>query len=150
MFWANSLKRANLHWFCDCHFWPLLIQFNTAPKRIELQKWDWSQIEALYKGFHSITYFFTFDNRKLEKSLLKKTFFFFALSSIHHCVSGSQRPPTATRCYFVLQHITVIDSWQHPLSVMRSNQKLPPSQKTSFGLWKDSHSGQTKPTANSK
>ena len=62
MFSADSLKKANLHWCCDCHFWPLL----TEP-----QKWDWSQIEAYFKSFHFITF---------EKSLLIKTFFFFALS----------------------------------------------------------------------
>ena len=51
-------------------------QFNTAPKRIELQKWDWSQIEALYKGFYSITHFLTFDDQKIEKISLKQWSFF--------------------------------------------------------------------------
>ena len=48
------------YFFCNPRFRPPGTLFNTVAKRIELQQRDWSQLKALFKGFHYLMWFFSF------------------------------------------------------------------------------------------
>ena len=38
----------------------IMLRINVSPKRLELQRWDWSHSKANLKGFPTVTYFYIF------------------------------------------------------------------------------------------
>ena len=88
----------NSYFFCIPNFRPPGTFSNAAAKRIELEQWDWSHFEALFKGFLYLLYFFSFTNAKVDIWQWKFVSLFF--SSLLTClftyqghISLSSLPP---------------------------------------------------------
>ena len=63
--WHVVLDMTKNFIFGQSDFWPPCTVFNAVAKRIELEQWDWSYVEALSKGFHYLFYFFIYTNTLL-------------------------------------------------------------------------------------
>ena len=56
--WHVVLDMTKNFIFWQSDFWPPCTVFNAVAKRIELEQWDLSYVEALSKGFHYLFLFF--------------------------------------------------------------------------------------------